>query len=345
MEIDYVIAWVDGQDPAHIAARNTYRASGNLTHAEAVSQERYQDNGEIYYHLASILKYAPFIRRILLVTDNQKPHLLNAFFDEGKCDASFIKIVSHDEIFDGLPAIRPSFNARAIESTVWRIKDLSEHFIYANDDFFLNAAIRQTDFFDQGNPVLSGDWAKPETARWKYRFKRLLELTTPYRYVRPNHAMSQTKAAVLAGIKGDYFSVHHMPHPLRRSTLSTYFANHPDILNHQVQFRYRDIAQFNLVSLANNLEIAKGTAKIVESKGIAYIDHVKPKNIETALHLIEQASVPYGCVQGFEQLEPAMRAHIHHTLIAKFQAQLPSAVIQMLKDQIDLPTIDDTGMA
>ncbi|EJF89385.1 Stealth CR1 domain-containing protein [Bartonella tamiae] len=336
MDIDYVITWVDGGDPNHIAARQHYKALGKKTHYESFSSERYIDNGEIYYHLASLLKYAPFIRRVFLVTDHQISLYLEDFFNDKLCDRSFIQVISHDEVFDGLPVIRPSFNARAIESTLWRIKDLSEYFIYANDDFFLNASIEKEIFFDHARPVLSGKWQKSETKRFKYRCKKFMEHISPYRYVRPNHALSQSKEAFLAGVEGDYFNVHHMPHPLRRSLLKKYFDDHPDLLNKQVSYRYRDIEQFNLVALANNLEILNDHAKIEKIHDFAYVDYVKPKQIDTALNMIKNDCATFGCIQGFECFEVDTRKKIHRILIEKFRKQLPQSVISMVESKLNL---------
>lgn len=330
MEIDYVIAWVDGQDPKHIAARKAFAAGGNI-HVEATTDERYTDNGEIYYHIASVIKYAPFIRRILIVTDNQKPRYLDAFIAEGKCDPSFLNIVSHDDIFDGLHAPRPTFNARAIEATLWRIPGLSEHFIYANDDFFLNAPLNETDFYRDGLPVLHGVWETPENTRWKHKIRQFLGKKLPrYHYNVPNHRLSQWKGAVLAGMRGDYLNVHHYPHPLRRSTLEHYFSAHPDVLERQVSFRYRDAEQFNTVSLANHLEITRHGVGVSSPVGLAYVDVLKGKRTAGELEKIRTGATAYGCVQGFELFEPDVRATIHAVLAAKFDDVLPVAIKQAL---------------
>jgi hypothetical protein len=325
LDIDYVIAWVDGQDPKHIAARRQFPADGK-THFEAMTDERYTDNGEIYYHIASVIKYAPFIRRILIVTDNQKPKHLDSFVTEGKCDPSFLQIVSHDEIFAGLAAARPTFNARAIEAALWRIPGLSEHFIYANDDFFLNAPLRETDFYRDGLPVLHGDWEEPEHTRWKHKIRQFLGKLPGYQYNLPRHRLSQWKGAVLAGVTGRYLSVHHYPHPLRRSTFERYFSAHPEVLDRQISFRYRDAEQFNTVSLANHLEITQHGVAVSEPMGLAYIDAIKGKKALNGLEKISAGATPYGCVQGFELFEPEDRAVIHRALAAKFDDVLPTAI-------------------
>ncbi|PYE87411.1 Stealth CR1 domain-containing protein [Phyllobacterium leguminum] len=330
MKIDYVIAWVDGQDPKHIAARQEFAPVSGTTHFEATTSERYTDNGEIYYHIASVIKYAPFIRRILIVTDNQKPEHLDSFITEGKCDPSFLKIVSHDDIFAGLNAVRPNFNARTIAAALWRIPSLSEHFIYANDDFFLNAPLQPADFYRDELPLLHGVWDVPENTRWKYKFRQLLGKIPGYQHNLPRYRLAQWKGAVLAGMSGRFLNVHHYPHPLRRSTLQLFFSEHPDVLNRQISFRYRDIAQFDTVSLANHLEITRHGVAVSEPMGLAYVDAVKGKKALAALEEIRIGATPYGCVQGFELFEPNDRATIHGVLAAKFADVLPIAIKQAM---------------
>lgn len=102
--------------------------------------------------------------------------------------------MSHDDIFRGLPAARPSFNARAIEGAMWRIPGLSEHFIYSNDDFFVNAPLTISDLYENERPVLHGDWVRPENTRWKYKLRRLLGKISRYEYTFPKFRMAQWKA-------------------------------------------------------------------------------------------------------------------------------------------------------
>ena len=47
----------------------------------------------------------------------------------------------------------PTFNSHPIEWNFHRIKNLSEHFVYFNDDIFLLQPIEPTDFFRDGKPV------------------------------------------------------------------------------------------------------------------------------------------------------------------------------------------------
>jgi hypothetical protein len=143
--IDLVYLWVDGSDPKWFEKRNAFL--GNLSaSAEARSKALYTDNEELKYSVRSALKYAPWIRQIFIVTDEQVPSWLD------RTDVK-IRVIDHKEI---LPAeCLPCFNSSVIEYFLYRIPDLSEHFIYANDDMFFNAPITPDFFFtSEGLPIV-----------------------------------------------------------------------------------------------------------------------------------------------------------------------------------------------
>ena len=134
--IDVVYTWVDSQDPSwqqRFAAR-----VGKPSQSTVSSELRYLSRDELRYSLRSIRRYAPWVRNIYIVTDDQTP----AWFVG---DAA-VKIVSHRDIFPDT-SVLPVFNSHAIESCLHRIPGLSEHFIYFNDDVFLGKRTKPTDFF------------------------------------------------------------------------------------------------------------------------------------------------------------------------------------------------------
>ena len=65
--IDIVIAWVDGNDLELKKKRHKYLTGEDAS--DAVSATRFASNNEIYYNIASILKYVPFCRHIYVVAD------------------------------------------------------------------------------------------------------------------------------------------------------------------------------------------------------------------------------------------------------------------------------------
>lgn len=143
--IDLVYLWVDGNDPAWQAKRNA--TIGKPEEKSAVNCEgRYADNDELRYSLRSVELYAPWIRKIFIVTDNQVPRWLDTSDPR-------IRIVDHKEI---MPAESlPCFNSSVIEHFICRIPDLSERFLYANDDMYINRHVTPEMFFaSDGLPVI-----------------------------------------------------------------------------------------------------------------------------------------------------------------------------------------------
>src|SRR5690606_8531700 len=109
----------------------------------AITAHRFSDGGELRYCVRSIRAYAPWIRRIHIVTDDQVPRYFNLL----SARRAGVRFVSHGEIFGGLELMRPVFNSRAIETFLWRIEGLADHFIFFNDDTFFCAPVKPTDFF------------------------------------------------------------------------------------------------------------------------------------------------------------------------------------------------------
>lgn len=144
MEIDLVYLWVNGNDPVWVAKRDA--CIGKPTGKQENCAARYADSGELKYSLRSVEKYAPWIRKIFIVTDNQVPLWLDTSNPK-------IQIVDHKEI---MPAeCLPCFNSTLLEHFIHKIPGLSEHFIYGNDDTYLNQPVAPDRFFaDDGLPVV-----------------------------------------------------------------------------------------------------------------------------------------------------------------------------------------------
>lgn len=130
-EIDAVFTWVDGSDrewqerKAHALNITDSKQFVN----EAVSDARFADHDELRYSLRSISQFAPWIRKIWIVTSGQVPSWLDTSNPR-------VVVVNHDDIWPDTTGL-PNFNSHAIESNLHRIEGLSEHYLYFNDDFFL----------------------------------------------------------------------------------------------------------------------------------------------------------------------------------------------------------------
>lgn len=135
--IDLVYLWVDGNDPKWQAKHDA--VVGKTVASSSVNcKGRYADNDELKFSLRSAALYAPWIRKIFIVTDNQVPKWL----DTGN---SKIQIVDHTDILP--PESLPCFNSSLIEQFLHRIPGLSERFLYANDDMLFNRPVTPSDFY------------------------------------------------------------------------------------------------------------------------------------------------------------------------------------------------------
>jgi hypothetical protein len=141
--IDVVYTWVDGTDAQW--QRRRAQVNGETYHAESASEARFLSRDELRFSLRSLHAYAPWVRDVYLVTDEQVP----AWLDTARPG---LRVVSHKEIF-GDPAVLPVFNSHAIESQLHHIDGLAEHFLYFNDDMFLGRPVApQTFFLGNGLP-------------------------------------------------------------------------------------------------------------------------------------------------------------------------------------------------
>ena len=73
--IDAVITWVDGNDPLH-QKKITEALSLEKSKRLYIGSSKYKQIGEIYFCVLSILKFAPFIRNIFIVSDSQVPEFI-----------------------------------------------------------------------------------------------------------------------------------------------------------------------------------------------------------------------------------------------------------------------------
>jgi hypothetical protein len=228
--IDVVIAWVDGADPEHRAKRKRYLADpgGNAEPERVASDERrFSDNDEIRFCLRSIRNYAPWIRTIWLVTDNQFP----AAIDRPIAEQENIRVIDHREIFRGYEQMLPTFNSYAIETMLWRIDGLADRFLYFNDDMMLVGPVEPTDFFsDHGKVKLQGRWSN-----WNEQLERGNSF---------NGGGKLLGAEMLGYTSEAFFSSNHMNYPLLRPAMEELFEEFKPAFLTNAAYRFRSRNQF-----------------------------------------------------------------------------------------------------
>ncbi len=140
--VDAVYMWVDDSDPAWRARRDSrYRAE--VAAAEVIADDsladfRFRDRGELRASLRSLEAHAPWIRRIFLVTDQQRPQWLDPA-------STRVVVVDHRDFVD--PVALPTFSSHVIGSQLHRIPGLAARYLVVNDDILFNRPVTPIDFF------------------------------------------------------------------------------------------------------------------------------------------------------------------------------------------------------
>lgn len=138
--IDFVIIWVDGNDPVWRAEKAKYDSSV-VTNAN--SDVRFRDWDNLQYWFRGVEKFAPWVRKIHFVTWGHLPKWLDTSNPK-------LNIVNHKDYIP--PEYLPTFNSHTIELNLHRIEGLAEQFVYFNDDMFITAPTTEQDFFVNGKP-------------------------------------------------------------------------------------------------------------------------------------------------------------------------------------------------
>lgn len=233
--IDVVYTWVNGADAdwrrkraeaGAVDAPGT-RARISMESDLAAGEIRFLNRDELRFSLRSLNAYAPWVRNIYLVTDEQRPEWL--------VEDERLTVIDHRDLFPD-SSVLPVFNSHAIETVLHRIPGLAEQFLYLNDDgFFLRAQKPQQYFTAAGAPRFFPSPTK---------INDLGELAEPH------EAAAMNNRALIE----DRFGVSitqgmlHSPHPHRRSFLEELTERHVDDVERTRVSRFRGSTDISLVS-------------------------------------------------------------------------------------------------
>lgn len=142
--IDMVFSWVDGADLEFQRAR-AQRMKGYVVGEGDDHEARFRQLDELRYALRSVYLFAPWVRRIFIVTDSPRPLWLD--------EHPSVTIMRSEEFFDDV-SVLPTHNSQAVESQLHHIPGLAEHFLYSNDDMFFGRPVTPDMFFTPGGVSL-----------------------------------------------------------------------------------------------------------------------------------------------------------------------------------------------
>jgi hypothetical protein len=310
-DIDAVITWVDGADPLWRAKRDHHQSSAQSPlHDNGINPHRWICSDELSFCIRSIANNAPWVRKVWIITDNQIPELppLDADF------ANKIAIVDHREIFAGHEAALPTFNSLSIETMLWRIPGLADHFLYFNDDVFLTAATKPDDFFTTSGPVMRGNWVNyahlPDCDQSRDKARLL------------NH-YNQINAARMMGYPADrIFASAHTVHPMQRSVMEALFIAHTEDFITNIGHAFRCTQQFLPQSLHNHYCLKQERGSIQNSSDCLHVAvgasaRWTREDVHEYMESAERHAVKFLCINDLPELEryiPDVRTWIENAI-------------------------------
>lgn len=139
-KIDFVLTWVDGNDPGWFAEMQKYSPTNKLMNGK----DKFRDWGNLHYMFRAFEKFTPWVNKVYFVTYGHLPTWLDINHPK-------LVLIKHEDYMcaDNLPV----FSSHPIELNLHRIKGLSEQFVYFNDDCFPLQNLAPDNFFRNGLPV------------------------------------------------------------------------------------------------------------------------------------------------------------------------------------------------
>ena len=321
MKIDVVIPWVDGNDPVLNSKRSKYAVSDELQCMDVGGATRYSNLGEILWCVVSINRFASFINKIYIVTDEQDPHLdgpLSEFFPEGYIP---VEIVDHKTIFEGYEEYLPVFNSVSIETMIWRIPGLSEHFLLMNDDFILVDNVREEDFFTADGKVIC--YARKFSTAWARLLRKLKPKVNSHEVV--TFKSSMISALDMLGGGSFFYYLVHSPRPLLKSFFEGYFANHPETIIKNIRHRFRNIDQFSSQELLYLSFNRDKKLKLINAGPKAFYCMPKPKKdyVEKKLAKLSSGQYLFCCFNSLDLAGDGDRRKIIDWVSRRLDIRIP----------------------
>ena len=252
-DIDIVFSWVDGTSSEFQRAR-AQRMKAYVVGDGDDSEARYRQIDELKYALRSVYLFAPWVRRIFIVTDSPRPEWL--------AEHPRVTIVRSEEFFSD-PEALPTHNSHAVESQLHKIEGLSEHFLYSNDDMFFGRPVRPDMFFSPGG------------------ITKFIEATTRIGLGEPDSARSgfENAARVNRALLRERFgrvTTRHLEHaatPLRRSVMAELEAQFPEEFARTARSAFRSATDISVTnSLYHYYGLMTGRAVVQERASVLYIE-------------------------------------------------------------------------
>lgn len=313
-KIDFVIPWVDGDDPLWKSEKIKYERAlfpAKPFLDESVSKDdsnadcRFRELGFLRYWFRGIEQFTPWVNKVFFITCGQKPEWLNP-------DHPKLVLVNHRDYIPN--QYLPTFNSITIELNLHRIAGLSERFVYFNDDMYLLQPTNPSCFFKEGNPVLPSTLRYPDylginswshqvfnnyclvnrnhdigKSIWKNRNKWFNIRVLGFHRVFRNYLCYLANKSLPVG------NYDHLATPNLKSTLVNVWESCFDELDHASSFKFRSDEQLNQwLFCAWNQALGRFYPCRPNSMGRRI--HLSPENVKWICGVIKGQSMPQVCL-------------------------------------------------
>lgn len=248
-KIDFLLTWVNGNDPAWQRSKNEYSGTQN----KDFDHSHYRDWDNLQYWFRGVEKFAPWVNKIHFVTCGHLPQWLNT-------NHAKLNIVRHS---DYMPEeYLPTFSSHPIELNFHRIETLEEQFVYFNDDMFILDNVIPADFFKDRLPcdsaimsplipLVPGDpffhYLINDISVINYEFRKRKVLKKHWgKWFRPEYGIFMLKNIYHAPIGGfaGFYNL-HMPSSFLKSTFEEVWKRQHDILHATSLNKFRNARDVN----------------------------------------------------------------------------------------------------
>lgn len=330
-KIDVVILWVDGGDASWVKLKNKYLGN-NLSDRDIKNLSgQYRDWDNLQYIFRGIETFMPWVDKVHFVTNGQKPSWLNE-------KAPKLNWVKHEDFMH--KDYLPTFSANPIELNLHRIQELSERFIYFNDDMFITKPARINDFFPTEDTVrdqsvlfritsvdygdVFGHLQLNDIGIINHHFNRnevLKKHFTKFFSPRNGFLAPLLSATFLPTNHFPGFMVNHMPQPYFKSTFEEVWAHEGEVLHKVSLNKFRTIGDVNQYVM-REWQFVTGRFQPYNLRKVSRYFSIFPQDLEAACSAIESGKYRMICindavVDDFEYTKAALNSSFQKILPLK----------------------------
>lgn len=253
-KIDFIVTWVDGNDSNWQQEKDFYKLYKENTCDSRIV--RYRDWDNLKYWFRGVEQFAPWVNKIFFITWGHVPTWLNTKNPK-------LVVVKHT---DYIPSKwLPTFSSRTIDMNFHRIKGLSEHFVYFNDDMFLISPVKTKNFFKKGLPcstailnaacpgvgmkktnsdsIIADSYSAPffDLLPINQHFSKRQSIKSNWtKWIAPQYGFSIFRTLLLLPWRGfTGFMNYHLPYSYLKSTYEEVWDNVPNLLTLSCEHKFR----------------------------------------------------------------------------------------------------------